>query len=246
MANSIATPTPKLTPEQEARVAQLKVWFEKALRGIDRPGMDNVLQQLEARGFYTAPASAGHHLNEPGGLVEHSMHVFQMAKLLKKTLAGGTDMLTNQPLLPGMDTLLPDDSIVLATLLHDVCKTAIYVPTIKRQKMPSGNWVDAPGYNVDYSWAPFGHGEKSVIMLQNWGLSMTAEEMLAIRWHMSAWDLPFQSPEMKNSLNPAKENSPLLTLVQTADGLAAGLMESDWNDALERLKGRAEEERFKL
>ena len=54
---------------------------------------------------------------------------------------------------------------------------------------------------------------------------LSPEEMLAIRWHMSAWDLPLQSPEHKESLNAAKAKSPLVSLVQLSDGLASGLFE---------------------
>ena len=43
---------------------------------------------------------------------------------------------------------------------------------------------------------------------------------------MHAWELPFQSYEAKSNLNVAKENSPLLTLIQAADGLAASLLEN--------------------
>ena len=235
-----------MTPEQEARIAQLKVWFEKALRNTGREGIEQVLNKLDEHGFYTAPASSSFHLNEPGGLVLHSMHVFQMAKLLKQTLKDGHNMITKEPLLQDIDVLLPDDSIVISTLLHDVCKTAIYVQTMKRQKLPNGVWADALGYNLDYSWAPFGHGEKSVIVLQNWGLRMTEDEMLAIRWHMAAWDLPFQSADEKSNLNAAKEHSPLITLVQMADGMAAGIMETDWSATAASLKTMDEEERFLL
>jgi hypothetical protein len=62
-------------------------------------------------------------------------------------------------------------------------------------------------------------------MLLSWGLDLSPEEMLAIRWHMSAWDLPLQSPEHKESLNAAKAKSPLVSLVQLSDGLASGLFE---------------------
>ena len=81
---------------------------------------------------------------------------------------------------------------------------------------------------MDYTAGlPLGHGEKSVIMLLSWGLSLKPEEMLAIRWHMSAWDLPTQSPEHRESLNAAKAKSPLVSLLQLADGFAAGLLERD-------------------
>ena len=37
--------------------------------------------------------------------------------------------------------------------------------------------------------------------------------------------LPFQSPEMKDNLNAPRDRSPLLDLIQAADGLAANLIE---------------------
>lgn len=62
-------------------------------------------------------------------------------------------------------------------------------------------------------------------MLLSWGLELTDAEMLAIRWHMSAWDMPMQSPEHKESFNAAKSKTPLVSLIQLADGVASGLME---------------------
>ena len=42
---------------------------------------------------------------------------------------------------------------------------------------------------------------------------------------MAAWDLPFQSPEEKNSLNTARDRYPLCSLINLADGIAANLVE---------------------
>lgn len=56
-------------------------------------------------------------------------------------------------------------------------------------------------------------------------LSLTEEEILAIRWHMNAWDMPFQNSEHLGSHNAAKAKSPLVSLTQLADGFAAGLLE---------------------
>ena len=80
-------------------------------------------------------------------------------------------------------------------------------------------------YDVDYSDFPVGHGEKSVIVLLQSGLELTKEEILAIRWHMSAWDLPFQSYELMGSLNAAREKTPLIGILQAADGLSANVLE---------------------
>ena len=71
-----------------------------------------------------------------------------------------------------------------------------------------------------------GHGEKSVIRLLQWGLEMTEDEMLAIRWHMGAFDLPFQSPEAKSNLNIAKSKCPLIAVLSSADALATSILES--------------------
>ena len=96
---------------------------------------------------------------------------------------------------------------------------------MKRQKNEYGVWEDVPGFDVDYSGFPMGHGEKSVIRLLLSGLELTDEEMLAIRWHMSAWDLAFQSPEQKNNLNMARNLYPLCALLQSADNLASNIIE---------------------
>lgn len=97
---------------------------------------------------------------------------------------------------------------------------------MKKQLNGHGQWVNAPGYDVDYSHFPLGHGEKSVIMLLQWGLTLTNDEIMAIRWHMHAWDLPFQSADIKGNFNKAKDICPLLSLLQAADGLAAHIIET--------------------
>lgn len=57
----------------------LKEEFVTMLRETKREGMDSVIEDLEANGFFTAPASAGHHLNVDGGLVLHSLNTCKAA-----------------------------------------------------------------------------------------------------------------------------------------------------------------------
>ena len=182
-----------------------------------REGMREVLKKLKEIGFFTAPASSVFHLNVPGGLAAHSISVYEVAMRLKTVVV---------EMRPELEERLSDESIAIAALLHDVCKSQVYKPVRKRRKDPDGCWRDYDGYDVDYHDFPMGHGEKSVIMLLMYGLKLTEDEMVAIRWHMSAWDLPFQSAEEKSSLNAAKEKCPLLTLLQCADGMSAGMLES--------------------
>ena len=190
--------------------------FKELLLATKREGMEDVIERLEEQGFFKAPASTKFHLNYKGGLLEHSMNVCEMALELREMMLRKKE---------GLSDSLPKESVIIAALLHDVCKADVYKPAIKRQKNEHGVWCDVPGYDVDYRGFPLGHGEKSVIWLLQNGLKLTTDEIIAIRWHMTAWDLPFQSPEMKGNLNAAKERCPLLPLIQAADGLAANILE---------------------
>ena len=197
-------------------MSELKTKYKEMLLSTNREGIENVIERLEEHGFFKAPASTKFHLNYEGGLLEHSMNVCDMALELREVMVRKKE---------GLRDSLPKESVIIAALLHDVCKADIYKPAVKRQKNEHGIWCDVPGYDVDYSNFPVGHGEKSVIWLLQNGLKLTADEIMAIRWHMTAWDLAFQSPEMKGNLNAARERCPLMALIQAADGLAANMLE---------------------
>ena len=195
----------------------MKERFKGILAATNRNGIDNVLTKLDELGFFEAPASSRFHLSCKGGLSEHSMNVYEAALFLREQVIKRK---------PELEAQLPLDSVAICTLLHDVCKTDIYKEGILSRKNDDGYWEKYVGYQVDYNMGlPLGHGEKSVIMLLSWGLELTPEEMLAIRWHMGAWDMAFQSAEHKESINATKSKTPLVSLVQSADGIATGLLE---------------------
>ena len=191
--------------------------FRGILQSTNRTGIEKVLQKLDELGFFEAPASTKFHLSCKGGLLEHSMNVYEAAIMLREQAVKER---------PELEELLPMDSVAICTLLHDTCKADIYKEGILSRKNADGYWEKYLGFQVDYNAGlPLGHGEKSVIMLLSWGLELKPEEMMAIRWHMTAWDLPMQSPEHKESLNAATAKTPLVSLVQLADGFATGLLE---------------------
>lgn len=200
------------------KIESLKKEFCDLLRSTEREDIEYVIEDLSEMGFFEAPASTRFHLCYEGGLCEHSLNVCRTALMVRENV-----LKVN----PSLEKALRKDSVIIASLLHDVCKADIYKPVIKKKKDASGQIIDVEGWDVDYSRFPLGHGEKSVIVVLRMGFSLTDEEIMAIRWHMTAWDLPFQSPEMKNNLNVAKNICPLCTLIQTADGISAGLLESD-------------------
>ena len=192
--------------------------FIELLRSCKRDGIDDVINDLEEWGFFEAPASAGHHLNVKGGLVMHSLNTCKAALKVWEGM---------KELEPTLEKETPRESVIIASLLHDVCKTDIYKPTMNRKKNAMGVWEDVPGYNVSYKNFPMGHGEKSVILLLCSGLEMTDAEMLAIRWHMGAWGLNMNSYEDERSFDTAHNLYPLVMIIHAADSLASSIMERE-------------------
>ena len=194
-----------------------KQTFLDLLSSTGREGIDRIIEKLEALGYFEAPASSRFHLAKKGGLMVHSLNVYEAAVSIR-------DQVIKKR--PELEDLLPMDSVIICSLLHDVCKTDIYKEGIVNRKNADGFWEKYLGFQVDYTAGlPIGHGEKSVILLLSWGLTLSQDEMLAIRWHMSAWDIPFQSAELKESLTAARAKTPLVALIQSADGVSTGLIE---------------------
>lgn len=194
----------------------MKEEFVSLLRSTEREGIDRVISKLESMGFFTAPASSKNHLCVEGGLLEHSMNVYKMAKIIREQL------LAVQP-----ELKIKEESVIIASLLHDVCKADIYKKGLKWRKDDQGRWEQYEAYEIDYTNFPMGHGEKSVMMLLMCGLRMEQDELLAIRWHMGAWNLAFQNFEDKSCISAAADKCPLVTLIQAADNLAAHVLEVD-------------------
>ncbi len=195
--------------------------FLELLRSTKRDGIEDVITDLEELGFFTAPASAGHHLNIEGGLVLHSINTCKAALAIWEGM---------KPLEPSLATEVKRDSIIIASLLHDVCKSDIYKRSVKKRKNALGQWEDCEGYKVSYKDFPMGHGEKSVILLLCSGLDLSDEEMLAIRWHMGAWGINMNSYEDERCYDTARALYPLVSIIQTADGLAAAILERTAED----------------
>lgn len=196
----------------------IKKEFIELLKSTEREDIDYVIEDIDKLGFFDAPASTRFHLNYEGGLAEHSLNVCKVALRLREQMIEMDKKI---------EVHLPKDSVIIASLLHDVCKADIYKPAVKKTKNAFGVWEETRGFDVDYSNFPVGHGEKSVIVILRCGFDLTDDEIMAIRWHMAAWDLPFQSPDIKNNMNTARDKCPLCALIQAADTLAANIIERD-------------------
>ncbi|WP_297243302.1 HD domain-containing protein [uncultured Prevotella sp.] len=190
--------------------------FVKLLKSTGREGVDDVIEELERLGFFSAPASAGHHLNVEGGLVQHSLNTCKAAFAIWEGM---------KALEPSLDTEVKKESIIISALLHDVCKADIYKRSVKKRKNKLGQWEDCEGYKVSYKDFPMGHGEKSLVVILLSGLELYDGEMLAIRWHMGAWGLNQNSFEDVRNYDTAQKEYPLVAIIHAADVMAANVME---------------------
>ncbi len=195
---------------------EYKEEFISLLKSTGRDGIDDVIEEIDRLGFFTAPASAGHHLNTEGGLVVHSLNTCKAALALWEAM---------KPLEPSLETEVKRESIIIASLLHDVCKADIYKRTVKKRKNKLGQWEDSEGYKVSYKDFPMGHGEKSLVVVLLSGLELYDDEMLAIRWHMGAWGVNLTSFEDVRNYDTAQKIYPLVAIIHVADCMAANVME---------------------
>lgn len=185
----------------------LKGKYLKSLLLINRDGITDLANYLiKDTDFFTAPGSANNHNNYEGGLVEHSLLVAESAMVLHDFFIPKT---SNQ-------------STLLVSLVHDICKVNFYTQSTRNAKI-DGVWVKQPYFAID-DQLPLGHGEKSVIILQQF-IKLTPDEMMAIRWHMMGFDDSSREYGGSMALRNAVNKYPLITLLHMADLAACYLPE---------------------
>jgi hypothetical protein len=171
---------------------EIKDKIIKLLSSTERKSIDKVIKYLEGSDFFEAPASTRYHGNYKGGLAEHSLNVYEIFKKKNEIYDFG----------------LSDDTVKITALLHDICKTNFYTVSSRNMKK-DGKWIKVPYYAVD-DQVPFGHGEKSVILLQQF-IRLSKEEVIIIRWHMGGYEPKENYNYISNSWNICKAGVALHT-----------------------------------
>ncbi len=179
-------------------------------RCIKREGADRLLQHLlsPASDFFTAPASTRFHGSYEGGLVEHSINVYECL----------CDYLARERVQELYGIEASEETIAIVALLHDICKMNFYKPGFRNVKDANGVWQKVPTYEIDDK-LPYGHGEKSVYMISGF-MRLTREEAFAIRYHMG-----FSGNEPAGNVGSAFEMFPLAFALSTADMEATYFLE---------------------
>ncbi len=168
---------------------------------IHREGADRLLDYLcsDNCDFFTAPASTQYHGAYPGGLLEHSLNVYDCL----------CDYLARERVRDVYGLDYSEESIAIVALLHDLCKVNFYQESTRNVK-ENGVWVAKPYYTID-DQLPYGHGEKSVYIASGY-MRLTRDEAFAIRYHMG-----FSGTEDARNVGSAFSKFPLAVALFTAD-----------------------------
>ncbi|MEE1154455.1 MAG: HD domain-containing protein [Acutalibacteraceae bacterium] len=188
-------------------------FIEVAKAHIQRKGIDNLLKYLEKTDFFTAPASTKYHSAYEGGLAEHSLKVFDnLCTLVSWKLNNGEDI-----------TPETTETCAIIALFHDLSKIGQYEITMKNVKDANGKWTKEEQYIVKKDRKLLlGHAETSIYIIQRF-ITLTVEEVHAIRWHMGAYDSSAKGGDY--DIGQALSKYPIALLTHIADNLATNIDE---------------------
>ena len=185
-----------------------KNYFIEKLKSTKRKGILDLLTFLEGTDFYMSPASSKFHNAFPGGLVDHSIKVYRLLFVKNRDYK----------------RKIPEDSLIICGLLHDISKINNYLIELKwnKNRETDNQWIQQKLYTINRDCMDLGHGEGSVIKLMQF-IDLTDLEKAMIRFHMGL-SLP---KEQYYSLNNIIKLFPDVCMIITSDYEAATLYEQN-------------------
>lgn len=176
---------------------------------IYRDGSEKLLEYLlsDSSDFFHAPASTRFHGAYAGGLLDHSLNVYDCL----------CDYLQRDRSKTLYHMQYDQETIAIVSLLHDICKINCYKESMRNTKV-DGVWKQVPYFEYEDT-LPYGHGEKSVYIITGF-MRLTREEAFAIRYHMG-----FSGTEDARNIGFSFEHYPLSFALSTADMEATYFLE---------------------
>ena len=179
-------------------------FIEIFTREVKRPGAEKLLEWMQSTDFFTAPASTRFHGACECGLVMHSLNVYHVmtSRYLEES---------DNP-----------ESFAVCALLHDLCKANYYKAGFRNVKNEeTGQWERVPTFRVQDAF-PYGHGEKSVYLIERC-MRLRPAEAMAIRWHMGSFDDAVRGGSF--AISEAYDQYPIAVKLHLADLEATYLVE---------------------
>lgn len=196
-----------------------ELYLQLIQENIKRPGVDNLINWLKSKDAKSAPASTKYHLSCKGGLIKHSLNVYNRLKKLIE-LEYPTMVQDESGEMKKVENTCPytDETIAIVALLHDISKVDFYEVQERNTKDENGNWIKVPYYSVKNEDQRFIFGSHCMnsFYMANTFLNLTYQEGLAILHHMGGLDSTEDRFSVKN-LAEAYKKSPLALLLMQAD-----------------------------
>ena len=173
-------------------------YLKSLLKSTKRENIDALIEYIESTDFMLSPASTRYHHAYIGGLVEHTIEVYKNAVELNKA----------------MKFKINSDELIIASVLHDLCKANTYDSYLRNVKdEKTGKWTQVQAFNSNDKW-PIGHASKSVIVAQMF-IKLTDMEVSLMIAHMGSYA---GDPDTYSKLT---EKYPEGILLHTADMLSS-------------------------
>ena len=198
-----------LTDEQIEKNKERYLGLIKSI-SIEGADIDGLVNWLENKSdFFIAPASTKYHCSYKGGLCEHSLNVYDAIV----RLAGSW----------GYD--IPDDSLKVVSLLHDMSKANFYESYFRNVKNEvTGQWEKKPECRVRDEGSRFIYGshELTAEYMVRTFIPLSVEESVAITHHHAG--MSFDST--KEDVAPVYNKYPIAVLLHMADLGSTFLLET--------------------
>ena len=208
----------KVDPIEEKIQENRKIIID-ALNDTGRDRIDIIIEELEADGFFEAPASGGYHSNQRGGLAQHSLNVLSMAQQIGLCLLGSEAYKQIH------------GSLVIVSLLHDLGKVGdfdkrFYVPNMVQDGRPTKadpvqkyKQSDKKPWKRNPDLTNIPHGVRSAIIAERY-FELTEEEEYAIVYHDGMY-------EPSNRYVIEGHETPLLLILHWADMWSSRVIEGN-------------------
>lgn len=194
------------------------------LRKIDRPGADieGLIKKLKDTDYFTAPASTKFHNCFIGGLADHSLNVYYNLKRLVEN--------------KHLEDVIPEESIIICGLLHDISKINYYERGVRNKKIYSEagskwdelgryDWVSEESWNIipDKKRFIYGNHEENAEFMVRQFIPLKVAESAAILNHHAG--IGCESTGI--NISSIYHRYPLANLLHVADMIATFTDETD-------------------
>ena len=175
---------------------------------VKREGIEDLKNYLLSSSFFTCPASQYYHANYPGGLAWHSLNLTKIALGLNKMYK----------------TNIPEESIIISGLCHDLCKIDNYKIEEKWKKDEANNkWIKYKTWGNN-NLPQCQHGPQSALIAARY-IKLKEIEEQAICWHMGAFN---QSQQENRAMGNAIGKNKLILIIQQADNASSTIFEDSF------------------